>query len=146
LAPSRVAPAAAPPYNRFSSSTMTATHPSPLAIEIVTHALERVRMCSDDEILLLRGDQATEARHGYLMELRDRRQWLHCSGGRLLHPVRGPRAFLRHQTDDIPPPGLGCWLCEREPAGPHTGDRGDIVHPGRGLGLVLDTPVWNGST
>lgn len=125
---------------------MMHTPPPPAEIQILAHNRTVIRPCSTAEIQLLLGGHCAD-RHALLMQLRDAKQWVLCPCGRLLHPVTGRPAFLRlhHNDQEIPPPGLGCALCERAPAGQVLGGRGSVRrrwkhHPG----LVLHTPTWDG--
>jgi hypothetical protein len=120
----------------------------PLAIDILTNKGVVVDQCSvDDTLCLITGDR-TARQHTLVTRLRDANQWLRCPCGRILHPVRGPQAFLRiNDGDHRPAPGLGCALCEALPADTDDPKRGRISRSSRSrLKLILSTPTWRDGT
>lgn len=117
--------------------------PTEFAVHYVDSREQDLGKCDPKHVLVLLSGEDSPERHDLLMSLRDRDVWLRCSCDRLLHPVRGRRAFLRiHQRHHAPAPGLGCVLCERATKADQDGGRGKIRRPGADDTLVLNTPVF----
>lgn len=117
--------------------------PAEFTVHYVDSREQDLGKCDPTHVIVLLSGEDSHDRHDLLMRLRDRDVWLRCPCGRLLHPVRGRRAFLRiHQRHHAPAPGLGCALCERASKVDQNGGRGSVSRPDADDALVLNTPVF----